>query len=239
MSRPCFLPLNLTPPVSSANASCALAAARSDMFRPGKPSPPPRRLPKWARLHGDEATTEPFFKNGSRPALRFRPRRTFGEWGNGPRHYSRRPFLGTRAPAPSVSFVRTKRPPRLHPESRTRFRLTRRSEPRAPAALAFYPLYVAKGIGSPVTDARENAEGVKWDDERHNDRPRVLHHRDGLTRRARVVRRTRDRDARAPPRVTPPHGGGGEPAFRGSLEPPPPRGAIRRRRVARGPRHGR
>ena len=31
MSRPCFLPLNLTPPVSSANASCALAAARSDM----------------------------------------------------------------------------------------------------------------------------------------------------------------------------------------------------------------
>ena len=54
---------------------------------------------------------------------------------------------------------------------------------------------------------------MKWDDERHDDRPRDSHRRDGLARRAPIVRRTRDRDDRAPPRVTPPHGGGGEPAF--------------------------
>lgn len=190
-----------------------------------------------------KATTEPFFLDGSRPALRFRPRRTFGQWGKWP---VRR--VTTRG-APSSG--RAHRLPRYLSCER---RDCRGYDPtpgpgsalpdvprRAPSRSRFLSTLRGERVGSPVTDARANAEGVKWDDERHDDRPRILHRRDGLTRRAPVVRRTRDRDARAPPRVTPPHGGGGEqPAFRvTSLEPPPPRGAFRRRRVARGPRHGR
>ena len=206
------------------------------MFRPENrsSSPVPGAFRRWCST-ATEATTEPFFLGwlASRGSG-FASRRTFGARGR-----CRHAASLLAAPVPrdartgSLGIFRANEETAADGPSPGPGSASPDVPRSAPSRSRFLSTLRGQRVGSPVTDARENAEGAEAATMSATTTARASCTAATVARAApRSSAAREDRDDRAPPRVTPPHGGGGVPhsrvprasrSARGDSPPPPRR----------------